>query len=166
MVPKSTVKVEGKQAEQMIKLPIVLAEHPEGWRECLRDAVLTRNGLELEAQKEADYIRPIALIQAQPKGGEAVVEVVRQHLIEQENIPAEQIAIATGSQKVLAGINLFDPACAIRYVITVEALKEGWDCPFAYVLASLQSVNSAKDVEQLLWRQRCAAARSTSDLQA
>ncbi len=140
------------KAEQMIKLPIVLAEHPQGWRECLRDAVLTRDRLEIEAQHESDYIRPIVLVQAQPKGGEAVVEVVRQHLIDQERIPENQIAIATGTQKELDGINLFDPATPIRYVITVEALKEGWDCSFAYVLASLQSVNSSKDVEQLLGR--------------
>lgn len=140
------------KAEQMIKLPIVLAEHPQGWRECLRDAILTRDRLELAAQKETDYIRPIALVQAEPKGGEAVVDVVRQHLIEQEAIPENQIAVATGTQKELDGINLFDPACPIRYVITVEALKEGWDCSFAYVLASLQSVKSSKDVEQLLGR--------------
>ena len=136
----------------MIKLPIVLAEHPEGWRECLRDAVLTRDQLELTAQKETDYIRPIALVQAAPKGNEATVDVVRQHLIEQENIPENQIAVATGSQKELNGINLFERSCQIRYVITVEALKEGWDCSFAYVLASLQSINSSKDVEQLLGR--------------
>lgn len=140
------------KAEQMIKLPIVLAEHPQGWRECLRDAVLTRDRLELAAQREPDYVRPIVLVQAQPKGGEAVVDVVRQHLIEQERIPENQIAVATGTQKELDGINLFDPATTIRYVITVEALKEGWDCSFAYVLASLQSVNSSKDVEQLLGR--------------
>jgi len=140
------------KAEQMIKLPIVLAEHPQGWRECLRDAVLTRDRLELAAQREPDYIRPIALVQAMPINGEATVAVVRQHLIEQEAIPENQIAVATGTQKELDGINLFDPACPIRYVITVEALKEGWDCSFAYVLASLQSVNSSKDVEQLLGR--------------
>jgi type III restriction enzyme len=87
-----------------------------------------------------------------PINGEATTAVVRQHLIEQEGIPENQIAVATGTQKELDGINLFDPACPIRYVITVEALKEGWDCSFAYVLASLQSVNSAKDVEQLLGR--------------
>jgi len=140
------------KAEQMIKLPIVLAEHPQGWRECLRDAVLTRARLELIAQREPDYLRPIALVQAMPINGEATVAVVRQHLIEQEAIPESQIAVATGTQKELDGINLFDPACPIRYVITVEALKEGWDCSFAYVLASLQSVNSSKDVEQLLGR--------------
>ena len=140
------------KAEQMIKLPIVLAEHPQGWRECLRDAVLTRDRLELAAQREPDYVRPIALVQAMPINGEATVNVVRQHLIEQERVPENQIAVATGTQKELDGINLFDPACPIRYVITVEALKEGWDCSFAYVLASLQSVNSSKDVEQLLGR--------------
>jgi type III restriction enzyme len=140
------------KAEQMIKLPIVLAEHPQGWRECLRDAVLTRDRLELTAQLEPDYVRPIVLVQAQPKGGEAVVDVVRQHLIEHERIPENQIAVATGTQKELDGINLFDPVTTIRFVITVEALKEGWDCSFAYVLASLQSVNSSKDVEQLLGR--------------
>lgn len=146
------VSAQELKTEQMIKLPIVLAEHPEGWRECLRDAVLTRDGLELTAQKETDYIRPIVLVQAAPKGNEATVDVVRQHLIEQENIPENQIAVATGSQKELEGINLFERNCQIRYVITVEALKEGWDCSFAYVLASLQSVRSAKDVEQLLGR--------------
>lgn len=140
------------KAEQMIKLPIVLAEHPQGWRECLRDAVLARARLELLAQKETDYLRPIVLVQAEPKGGEAVVNVVREHLIKQEKVPENQIAVATGTQKELDGINLFDPTCPIRFVITVEALKEGWDCSFAYVLASLQSVNSSKDVEQLLGR--------------
>lgn len=146
------VSAQELKSEDMIKLPIVLAEHPDGWQACLRDAILTRKGLLIEAQKEPDYIRPIVLIQAMPKGGEATVEVVKQHLMEQENVPEEEIKIATGSQKELDGIDLFDRSCKVNYVITVEALKEGWDCSFAYVLASLQSVNSAKDVEQLLGR--------------
>lgn len=146
------VSAQELRAEQMIKMPIVLAEHPEGWKECLGDAIRTRNNLELLAQKETEYLRPIVLIQAMPKGGEATVDVVKAHLISEENIPDEQIAVATGAQKGLDGIDLFDPACKVRYVITIEALKEGWDCSFAYVLSSLQSVNSAKDVEQLLGR--------------
>lgn len=146
------VSAQELKSEDMIKLPIVLAEHPDGWQACLRDAILTRKSLLIEAQKEQDYIRPIVLIQAMPKGGEATVDVVKQHLMEQENVPEEEIKIATGSQKELDGIDLFDRSCKVNYVITVEALKEGWDCSFAYVLASLQSVNSAKDVEQLLGR--------------
>lgn len=146
------VSAQQLKAEDMIKLPIVLAEHPDGWQACLRDAILTRKSLLVDAQKEHDYIRPIVLIQAMPKGGEATVDIVKKHLMEEELISEEEIAIATGTQKELDGVNLFDRACKVSYVITVEALKEGWDCSFAYVLASLQSVNSAKDVEQLLGR--------------
>lgn len=140
------------KAEQMIKLPIVLAEHPTGWQDCIRDSIITRARLEVLAQSETQYIRPIILFQAMPKGGEATVDVVKKHLMEEEGIAEEQIAIATGSQKELTGVDLFDPATPIRFVITVEALKEGWDCSFAYVLSSLQTVNSSKDVEQLLGR--------------
>ena len=128
------------KAEDMIKLPIVLVEHPTGWQGCLHDAHLTRKKLEDEAKGEADYVRPIMLIQAEPINGTATVEVVKQYLLDELNIPEERIAVATGTQRELNGVDLFDPACQIRFVITVEALKEGWDCPFAYVLASLQSV--------------------------
>src|SRR5438128_2453623 len=38
------------------------------WRDAVRDAVLRRNSLDLLAQKEAEYLRPIVLFQAQPKG--------------------------------------------------------------------------------------------------
>lgn len=146
------VSAQELKAEQMVKLPIVLTEHPMGWRECLHDARTARDQLEALAHNEPDYLRPIALIQAEDKNGEATVEVVRKFLEQDELIPTNQIAVVTGTQKELDGINLFDSKCPIRYVVTVEALKEGWDCSFAYVLASLQSVRSAKDVEQLLGR--------------
>jgi type III restriction enzyme len=146
------VAAQELKAEDMIKLPIILREHPTGWEDAVRDAILTRKRLETLAQGEADYLRPLALFQAQPKGGAVTVDVLHQHLMEQEHIPKQQIAIATGSQKELDGVNLFDPACPVRFVITVEALKEGWDCSFAYVLCSLQESRSAKDVEQLLGR--------------
>ena len=42
--------------------------------------------------------------------------------------------------------------CDVRFIITINALKEGWDCPFAYILASLADKSSAVDVEQILGR--------------
>lgn len=45
-----------------------------------------------------------------------------------------------------------DENCPVRYIITVNALKEGWDCPFAYILASLADKSSAVEVEQILGR--------------
>lgn len=163
------VSAQALKTEDMIKLPIVLAEHPTGWRDAVRDALLTRQRLETLAQREADYLRPLLLFQAQPKGGEATVEVLLEHLISPDGagLDRNEIAVATGAQKELDGINLFDPTCRIRYVITVEALKEGWDCSFAYVLSSLQESRSAKDVEQLLGRvlrMPYARARATPEL--
>ncbi len=40
----------------------------------------------------------------------------------------------------------------MRYIITVSKLKEGWDCPFAYVLCSVADQVSATAVEQILGR--------------
>lgn len=140
--------------EDMIKLPIVLIEHTTGWKDAVRDAILTRDKLELLATKESDYIRPVILFQAEAKNGEVTVEVLLKHLTstDGEKLDRKQIAVATGEQKELDGIVLADAQCPIRYVITVEALKEGWDCSFAYVLCGLQDARSAKDVEQLLGR--------------
>jgi type III restriction enzyme len=157
-VPKRTnvlysVAARELEAEEMIKLPILLAEHtPDLWRDAVRDAVLRRHALEREALNELEYVRPIVLFQAQDKDHETTPQVLKQHLIDNEKIPEYEIAVATGTQRELDGLNLFDPSCQIRYVITVDALREGWDCSFAYVLCSLQNLRSNSAVEQLLGR--------------
>jgi type III restriction enzyme len=137
--------------EEMIKLPIVLTEH-QTWEAAVRDSILTRQRLEALCQNEDRYIRPIVLFQAENQGQENTWQVLKEHLISNENIPENKIAVVTGDQRELDGINLFDPACPIDFIITVQALKEGWDCSFAYVFCSLASIHSAKDVEQILGR--------------
>lgn len=139
------------KAAEMIKLPIMLTEH-QNWQEALHDAILTRNKLQEAAENDREYIRPLALIQAENKDREYTVEVIRQHLIDSEGIEPEKIAVATGTQRELDGLNLFDPACRIEYIITVEALKEGWDCSFAYVFCTVANIHNSKDVEQFLGR--------------
>ncbi|WP_163373313.1 DEAD/DEAH box helicase family protein [Endozoicomonas acroporae] len=125
------------KAEDMIKLPIQLSEH-ENWEDAIRDAVLTRERLEVEAQKEHDYVRPIVLLQAEDKSGDVTVAVLKQHLMEEHKVAEDAIAIATGTQRELDGVNLFDSACKIKFVITIQALKEGWDCSFAYVFTTVK----------------------------
>ena len=139
------------KAAEMIKLPIVLTEHPD-WRAAVHDAVETRARLAETARNDPRHIRPLTLFQAQDKGQEVTVEVLKQHLMENENIPADRIVVATGEQRELDAVNLFDPACSVEHIITVEALKEGWDCSFAYVLCSVANVGSMTDIEQLLGR--------------
>lgn len=141
------------KAADMIKLPIHLSQHGS-WQQAIAHAVDNRAWLEGIAAKDGGGIRPIALYQAQPArdGAEATVEVVKRHLIDDCRIPENRIAMATGDQRELDGIDLFDPACTIEHVITVDALKEGWDCSFAYVFCSLASIRSGGAVEQLLGR--------------
>jgi type III restriction enzyme len=144
------------QAESMIKMPIMLAEHKEGWEKAVLAAVHTRGGLADAALKEQaaghGYIRPIVLFQAMNEGREVPPEKLREHLQSELKIPAEEIAVATGNTRELEDQDLSSPDCRINYIITVQALREGWDCPFAYVLCSLQNLSSSTAVEQLLGR--------------
>jgi len=139
------------KAAEMIKLPIILTEHPD-WRAAIHGAIETRAQLADTAKSDPLYIRPLVLFQAQDKGQEVTVEVLKKYLIDNENIAAERIAIATGEQRELDTLDLFDRACPVDFIITVEALKEGWDCSFAYVLCSVANIGSATDIEQLLGR--------------
>ena len=139
------------KAAEMIKLPIVLTEHPD-WRAAVHGAIETRARLAETAKDDARYIRPLTLFQAQDKGQEVTVEVLKKYLMENERIAAAKIAVATGKQRELDSLNLFDRACQVDFIITVQALKEGWDCSFAYVLCSVANIGSATDIEQLLGR--------------
>lgn len=146
-----SVTAQELKLEEMIKLPIMLSEH-DSWQNAVNGAIAARASLAETAEGDPDYIRPIVLFQAQPKDQEVTVEVLKKHLMEVEQIPAEKIAVATGDQRELDGMDLFDRKCPIEYVITVEALKEGWDCSFAYAFCSVSRIRSAVDVEQLLGR--------------
>lgn len=139
------------KAEEMIKLPIMLTE-TQTWQQSLTEACLMQNKLAQTAKLEKEYIRPIVLIQAENKGQETTEDKVRQYLIENEHIAAERIAIATGDEKGLDGINILDPKCPIDFVITKQALREGWDCPFAYIFCSVAQTRSLTAVEQFLGR--------------
>lgn len=142
--------------ENMVKLPVIVYNRTSQ-QEVIADAIDLRNHLErlaiLEEKSNGSYIRPIVLFQAQPKGKEdsTTFKKLREKLVE-AGIPSEEIAIKTADINELKGLDLLDRDCRIRYIITVNALKEGWDCPFAYVLASLANKTSQVDVEQILGR--------------
>ena len=142
--------------ENMVKLPVIV-ENRNSPRDVLSAAIRMRNSLEkLAKENEANggrYIRPIVLFQAQPKTDEDNVtfDKIKQQLID-VGIPENQIKIKTANKDELKGIDLMSRDCEVRYIITVNALKEGWDCPFAYILATLANKTSKIDVEQILGR--------------
>ncbi len=152
------------KAEEMIKLPVVLETEPN-WQQCLADAIGRRDALQKLADEErrtgSPYLRPLVLIQAEPRraGVETLdVERVKSELVTNHGISDSEIVVATGEKKGLEQIDakyklgIADPACPVTFVITQRALAEGWDCPFAYILVSTASLSSATAVEQLLGR--------------
>lgn len=154
--------------EDMVKLPVVVFKRGSQ-QEVVTDAIDLRNNLERHAaaaeRNGGGYIRPIVLFQAQPRTAEEseTFEKLRAKL-KDAGIPDEEIAIKTAEIDELKDVKLDSRECRIRYIITVNALKEGWDCPFAYILASVANRNSAIDVEQILGRTlRMPYARRSMD---
>lgn len=152
----SYVDARELKKENMVKLPVIVYNR-NSTKAVLEDAINLRNSLEQQAiiEEEAGgrYIRPIVLFQAQPKTSHdsETFEKIKKMLLD-IGIPEEQIAIKTYKVDDLAKTDLMSHDCPIRFIITVNALKEGWDCPFAYVLASLANKTSKVDVEQILGR--------------
>lgn len=137
---------------EMIKLPIYMESHAD-WRETMSRAIAQRKELESAAAKDGRGIRPITLYQAaRSGGGEAQVDTVKTALMEQFNVPEEQIAVATGKLNEIEGVDILAKDCQIRHIITIQALAEGWDCPYAYILCGLANLSSPKAVEQILGR--------------
>jgi len=167
--------------EGMIKLDLhIYNKASTDWKDTLTESVAKRNELEKAAKtyevRTGIYIRPICLIQAERTGrdqrqsGRVHSEDVRERLIKAHNIDPAHIAVKTSEKDELKEIDdtggLLIPDCNIRYIITKQALQEGWDCSFAYVLSILANPAAQNSLTQLVGRiLRQPYARKT-DVQA
>ena len=149
--------------EEMIKLPINIANsNQKSWKDCLTQARDKRSELaELAGElykKTGTLIRPIVLVQVERTGknqrGPDLVhtEDVKEHLMQRLDVPEAAIAIKTSQTDDIEGIDLLAEGCPIAWIITKAALQEGWDCPFAYVLVSLNNTGSQQSMTQLVGR--------------
>jgi type III restriction enzyme len=147
----------------MIKLDIHLINKTSlDWKDTILCSVEKRNVLEETAatfeQNTGIYIRPINLIQVERTGRDQRnskfihSEDVKEFLIKKCNIDEEQIAIKSSEKDDIEGINLLDKNCPVRFIITKQALQEGWDCSFAYILTILTNPSSQTSVTQLIGR--------------
>lgn len=152
----SFVDARQLKAENMVKLPVIVYNR-KSQEDVFVSAISLRRKLENEAVEEQKnggrYIRPIVLFQAQPRTNDdsTTYDKIKHTLIDM-GIPESEIAIKTADRDELKNIDLSSHDCSIRYIITVNALKEGWDCPFAYILATVANRTSSIDVEQILGR--------------
>jgi len=163
------VEILGRElnAEEMIKLDLHILNKAGGdWRGTLLESVEHREALEAEARlheaESGTYIRPICVIQVertgkqQRKPGYVHTDDVREYLLQHPGVAPEHIAIKTSSKDELKEVDdvggLLSRDCPIRFIITKQALQEGWDCPFAYVLCALAASSNLSAMTQLAGR--------------
>ena len=161
------VEVTGREVERegMIKMPLNLeARKGTDWRATLYASLSRLDQLNAAAhtlRAETDrYIRPIMLIQVERTGadqresGRIHAEDVREVLLE-VGFNESEIAVKTAETNDLAqpeNQNLLSPTNRVRAIITKQALQEGWDCPFAYLLCSLTASSNLNAMTQLVGR--------------
>ena len=149
--------------EEMIKLPIVIDDHiGKSWKEALEAAWEQTQTLDVdgrESQKTTgDYIRPIMLVRVDRTGKEQRdnkflhSEDVREYMTNTLGLQPNAIRVKSASKDEIAGEDLLSPYSPVRVIITKDALREGWDCPFAYVLAVLSKSKSETAMTQMIGR--------------
>lgn len=148
--------------EQMIKLDLNVINMPNlDWKDILTATIQRLNALQEKADEYRSnggkYIRPICLIQVERTGKdqrganyihaeEAKIELIKR------GIDPSNIAIKSSENDGLENVDLMSKSCPIRFIITKQALQEGWDCPFAYILAVLTNPSSQTAITQLVGR--------------
>ncbi len=151
------------QAEEMIKLPIEIHSFGNSdWKHTLAETQKRLGQLEQEAQqlrsRENRYVRPIALVRVQRTGkeqqgqGHIHSEDVRGYLIRHLSVPEAWIRVQSSENKELAHEDLLSEHSLVRWILTKDALKEGWDCSFAYVLALLDNTTATTAMTQMVGR--------------
>lgn len=158
------VKIGGQRLRdaEMIKLPIELvADANAPWKDTLKAALEQRHELEQRAlayqATSGRLIRPIMLVRVELTGrdqrekGKVHTEDAFEALTNEMGVPAEWIRRQTAADKELDD-QLMSETSPVRVIITKDALREGWDCPFAYVLALLGSTRAKTSLTQMIGR--------------
>ena len=160
LVSVSGVKLK---EEEMIKLPInIINADKADWKKTLCQAYEKLKKLDGDCeeyyQESKRYIRPIMLIQVERTGKEQRdkqyihTEDVKEYLIKKLGIDENAIRIKTAEKNELKDESLLCETSQVQFIITKHALQEGWDCPYAYILAILSNAQSKKALTQLIGR--------------
>ncbi|HEX5279656.1 MAG TPA: DEAD/DEAH box helicase family protein [Micropepsaceae bacterium] len=174
------VNVTGRELkdEEMIKLPIRLEVGRNlSWQTLLQHSLDRLNDLHKRARQfqneSGRYIRPIMLVRVDRTGkeqrgkGGVHSEDVFEYLTQKAGVPPDAVRRQTAEVKELRDDDLLSPYCGVRVIITKDALREGWDCPFAYVLAILSKGTAGTALTQMIGRvlrQPQAALTGIADL--
>ena len=151
------------KTEEMIKLPVQVTSFTDAeWQHTLSEALAQLELLQDEAvsleHSGGRYIRPIAVVRVENTGVKlrdldtVHSEDVREYLTQKLGVPAEAVRVKSSEIDELGNEDLLDKASRVRWIITRDALREGWDCSFAYVLVMLDNTRAKTAITQLVGR--------------
>ena len=157
-IPGTELKKAG-----MIKVPVQVTSYPTAdWQHTLSEAAERLDSLEAEARSleyaGGDYIRPIAVVRVERTGNDQQdtehihAEDVRRFLVQNLEMPEDSVRVKSAVNDELGRENLLSEFSPVRWIITKNALMEGWDCSFAYVLVMLDNTQAQRAVTQLVGR--------------
>jgi len=149
--------------EEMIKLPINIFNYDKAdWKHTLTQAHAQLDDLQAHADSlhanQNRYIRPIMLVRVDRTGKdqrdktEIHAEDAREYLIDKLGVKPESIRVKSASLDELGDEDLLSDTSDVRFIITKDALREGWDCPFAYILAILSRTTAQTALTQMIGR--------------
>lgn len=149
--------------EEMIKLPIqVISLANAEWQNTLIQAHQQLETLNQESKhllhNSGRYIRPIAVVRVERTGSAqrdthyVHANDVRNYLMQNLGVPSDAVAIQTAEIKELSNVDLMSDLSHIQWIITRDALREGWDCSFAYLLVILDNTTAKTAITQLIGR--------------
>jgi type III restriction enzyme len=151
------------QQEEMIKLPIrLINDEGADWKYTLEAAVAKLDELQKAARRlrgETDrHIRPILLVRVERTGKDQRdkttihAEDAREYLVAKLGAKPEEIRVKSSETDEIGDEDLLAETCPVRFIVTKDALREGWDCPFAYVLAVLSKTTARTAITQMIGR--------------
>lgn len=172
---KTFIEISGNELDEegMIKLPIYYSsinseQKNINWKILLSNANNKLNELSkikpITKKDKERYLRPIMLIRVdfadedlkkqKGKSNKIFPSDIVEYLTETLNIAREEIIVKTSKENEMINEDLMSKNSKVRYIITKDALKEGWDCPFAYILVNLTTSNqkSLTSLTQLIGR--------------
>lgn len=151
------------KTEHMVKLPLNLHNAGRGdWKDTLAAAHGKLEDLQTLADRERQetgrYVRPILIVRVERTGkdqteaGRIHANDVRKYLHETLRAKEGEVAEKSSAEDEITAHDLMDENCPVRFIITKDALREGWDCPFAYVLAMLDDTTAGTALTQMIGR--------------
>lgn len=151
------------QTEEMIKLPVMVESFTDAeWQYTLGEAHAQLERLDQEAvslqHSAGRYIRPIAVVRVENTGRKQIdldtihAEDVRAYLTQNLGVSDTAVRVKSSEKDELGNEDLLDESSPVRWIITRDALREGWDCPFAYLLVMLDNTRARTAITQLVGR--------------